>query len=192
MLLAAYDGIPGSPSDQVGTQVSFDSNDGIFYASEIGLVGSEDHYFKVGLGAWYHTTDYTDYQEQDRTSNFGGYFIAEKNITEKFGTFLQFGMTDEDKNQLENYLGLGFSYSGPFASRADDLLSFGIAHARNGSKFKDLNGVDSHETAFELNYRLQAAPFLAITPDVQYIVNPGTDKAIKDAVVIGFRTEVSL
>ena len=191
-VLAAYDGIPGSPNDQVGTQISFDSNDGMFYSSEIGLVGDEDNYFKLGLGAWYHTTDFIDYSEIERSSNYGGYLIAEENLSENFGTFLQFGLAKEDRNQVGNYIGSGLTYTGPLTSRPDDMLSLGVAIARISDDYKKINNTDSHETTLELNYRLQTNSFLAITPDIQYIINPGTDSSIDDSLVLGFRTELTL
>ena len=66
----------------------------------------------------------------------------------------------------------------------------------NGGKFRRAQAalgatVERHETAIELTYRVQFLPWLALQPDVQYIINPGTDPALKNALVIGLRFELS-
>jgi carbohydrate-selective porin OprB len=38
----------------------------------------------------------------------------------------------------------------------------------------------------ELNYRLQIAPWLFFTPDIQVVINPDGRSDINDALVIGF------
>jgi porin len=46
------------------------------------------------------------------------------------------------------------------------------------------------ELAVEITYRAQITPWLAIQPDVQRVVHPGTDPGIPDATVCGTRIEV--
>ena len=36
----------------------------------------------------------------------------------------------------------------------------------------------------------QVPPWLAIQPDIQYVINPGTSKSVDDALVIGTRFEI--
>jgi porin len=43
----------------------------------------------------------------------------------------------------------------------------------------------------EVTYRAQIKPWLALQPDVQYIINPNMDLNLKDAWVFGLRTEVN-
>lgn len=47
------------------------------------------------------------------------------------------------------------------------------------------------ETAVELTYRLQLAPFLAIQPDLQWIHHPSGDLR-DDATVVAVRVSVAL
>ncbi|MGH8672192.1 MAG: carbohydrate porin [Burkholderiales bacterium] len=49
---------------------------------------------------------------------------------------------------------------------------------------------DNTETAWELTYRAQGKPWLAVQPTLQYVHNPGTDPALDDAVVLGGRFEI--
>ena len=41
------------------------------------------------------------------------------------------------------------------------------------------------ETTIELNYRLQATPFLSLMPNVQYVIRPNGLATIADALVLG-------
>ncbi|MDY6947997.1 MAG: carbohydrate porin, partial [Pseudomonadota bacterium] len=50
--------------------------------------------------------------------------------------------------------------------------------------------LERHESAIELTYRVQARSWLALQPDLQYIINPGTDPALEDAWVVGLRFEL--
>jgi len=41
--------------------------------------------------------------------------------------------------------------------------------------------------AFELTYAAQITPALALQPDLQYIIHPGGDSSLGDALAIGLR-----
>lgn len=197
---AVYDGVPGDPNNEHGTHVQLDTRDGLFYALEAGLVGGEvQDYYKLAIGGWYHTTDYEDFNGEFRDNNSGVYVIGEKSLWREqdpeqgLGAFIQLGFANPNRNQIGQYIGCGLHYTGLFSTRDTDVTSLGIAHARNSSDFKDSDpSAESAETAIELNYRAEITPYLAITPDLQYIVNPGTSPDLDDAVVIGARFEVSM
>jgi porin len=52
------------------------------------------------------------------------------------------------------------------------------------------NPVKRRETVFELTYRTRLAPWLALQPDAQYIIDPGTDPALGNALAVGLRFEI--
>ena len=197
---AVYDGVPGDPNNPRGTHVKHPSGDGYFYAAETGLVAKEDEsYYKLAVGGWYHTADFEDFDGESRDKNHGIYLIGEKKLFSEddpdqgLGAFFQTGFARADRNQLGQYFGAGFSYQGAIPGRDSDNLSLGLAVARNGSDFRDANPeLNTAEVAIELTYRAEVTPYFAVQPDFQYIFNPGTDPALKDAVVLGFRTEVRM
>lgn len=198
---AVYDGVPGDPNNEHGTHVQLDTRDGLFYALEAGIVGGETaaDYYKAAIGGWYHTTDYEDFNGEFRNHNSGLYGIAEKAIWREedpeqgLGVFLQLGFASPSRNQIGQYYGGGFAYTGLLPCRDGDVTSFGFAHARNSDDFKDSDPTaKSSETALELNYRAEITPYLAVTPDIQYVINPGTTPDLDDALVIGARFEVSM
>lgn len=77
------------------------------------------------------------------------------------------------------------------------MLGLAIAHAVNGQSFRTAQAVagspvDKAETSIELTYRTQVTPWLAIQPDVQWVINPGIDPTLRDALVLGLRFELGL
>ena len=43
----------------------------------------------------------------------------------------------------------------------------------------------------ELTYSTQLTDWLRVQPDVQYVINPGADRSLDNALVIGIRFEFS-
>ena len=67
-----------------------------------------------------------------------------------------------------------------------------VAHARNGGTFMraraaDGSAHDRAETAVELTYAAVLSAWLTLQPDIQDIVNPGTDRALANALAVGVR-----
>jgi porin len=68
-----------------------------------------------------------------------------------------------------------------------------MAHARNGDHFMCLDPTaERAETALELTYLVAPAPWLSVQPDLQYVIDPGTDGALDDALVLGLRVQIAL
>ena len=65
-----------------------------------------------------------------------------------------------------------------------------MAIAWCGGDFRAATGAEGHETAIELTYRARITDGLEVQPDIQYIVNPGTDPALDNALVFGIRIEL--
>jgi porin len=197
---ALYDGIPGNPNNPRGTHIDFRDGDGLFWGSETGLVSAEGApHYKAAIGGWYHTAEFEDFQGNARDTNSGLYAIGESMLYNEedneqgLGFFFQSGFTHGDRNQVARYFGGGFSYIGLIPSQDADVFTFGIAYARNGNDYINFTPeAETAETAFELSYRMEIAPFFALQPDIQYIMNPSTDPTINDVWVLGLRTEVGL
>lgn len=76
----------------------------------------------------------------------------------------------------------GFTYTGPFASRRQDVVGLGIAWSEL------FQGGTNQESATELFYRAQWSSHLSIQPDVQYVSSPSG--VYRDALVFGIRMEL--
>ncbi len=211
---AVFDGVPGDPSDPQGTQIQFNSGDGVLIATEVGFLPGELKESapagKFALGSWVYTSRFDDLLDVDAAGNpvrhrgnFGIYGLAEYNVYREkddpeqgLSVFGRLGYADADVNRLQYYLGAGLSYTGLIPHRDKDRLGFAAAAAFNGGKFKQaqLNAgipVDSAEVNLELTYRVELTPWLVLQPDLQYIINPATNSAVNNAFLAGMRWEVS-
>ena len=156
-----------------------------------------DHY-KLAGGYWLHTTDFEDFAGTEHSSNSGFYGIgemalwSETDAEQGLGAFIQTGFARADRNMFRNYFGAGLRYVGLIPDRNEDVLALGVNRAQTGDAYRTATGSDAAEIAIELTYRLALLPYLAIQPDFQYIINPGTDKNIDDAVVLSTRVEVAM
>ncbi|MGE3182244.1 MAG: carbohydrate porin [Phycisphaerae bacterium] len=105
------------------------------------------------------------------------------------GVFFQFGWAPGDRNEIVRHVGAGFEWYGPLNFRRDDVLGFSVQHVELNSTIRASE--DRHaETAFEMFYKAQIAPWMTIKPDIQFISNPGGDG--RDALIFGIRVEVTL
>jgi len=211
-MAAIWDGVPGDPDTPKGTHLKFDSGDGVLTVIEGGMViestveDDERPNAKLGAGTWRFSEEFDDLSDTDgssnpvkRSNNQGFYLLGEYAVTREsadpaqgLSVFARFGTANDDINQFAKYLGYGLVYTGPFAGRDEDQFGLAVATAINGDKYKQLAGAEDKETAIELSYRAPITPWLAIQPDVQYIINPGTDPAVKNALIAGVRIEVTL
>jgi porin len=190
--VAAYDGVPGSESSEHGTHINLSSDDGIFYASEVGLLSEQNRYYKLAAGGWFKTTDFEDdIDGSSHSDNSGFYFIGEYAINDDLGVFFQLGFADENKNIVESYQGIGLSRQNLF----QDGDQFGLAfnQANNSDGYHQANaGSSRSEQVLEVTYSIPVNDWLILKPDLQFIKNPGMDKSLNDATVFTLRTEITL
>lgn len=202
---ALTDGVPGDPNNANGTQIRLDSGDGTFAVAEFGYMpqGGEGAISKTAIGLWNYTTSVDDLTEVGaqgnpvRRADQGAYFIAERTLMTEQGDpkqglsgFVRFGVVNKDVYQADWSASAGLNYQGLFNGRDDDAAGIAVTTSHASSKYQQLNASDSSETVYELTYRAQVQPWLAVQPSVQYISNPNMDTALDDAVVAGVRVEV--
>jgi porin len=164
---------------------------------------------KVALGGWYYTAQFPDLSETLPTGgpvlhqgSRGAYLIGDKTVlsagpgrTPMLTAFVQLGWGDGRVNQIGGYLGGGVALAGPFRGRAQDEMGLAVAAALNGSHYERAQteaGLSAAgETAVELTYLAQLTPWLAMQPDVQYVVHPGGTGATPNAFVAGLGITLS-
>ena len=104
--------------------------------------------------------------------------------------FVQLGWADADVSPFENHLGLGAQWTNAFTSRQDRL---GLGLTRAGlSGAPGAGFTENAETAVELFYGFELAPWVRAKPDLQYVRNPGGDAALDDAWIATLRVTFSL
>ena len=105
--------------------------------------------------------------------------------------FIRYGTANGALNPFDRYIGAGMMLSGFVPRKPDDQIGVSVATARCGADFRAANNTRSHETAFEFTYVLPITDRLQIQPDLQYILNPGADRTLENALVIGVRMELN-
>lgn len=164
---------------------------------------------KYAIGAWRYTARFNDLTDKDGTGaplkriNHGIYALLEQSVyhekddmSKGMTVFVRGGVTVNSINHIDRYIGAGVKYKGLLPGRDSDQSGLSVARVYSGSKYKQsmlAAGTPSKnsETAFELTYRTQITPWLAIQPDVQLIMNPGLDPKVKNIWVAGSRFEIS-
>lgn len=190
---------------ETGFNTAFHDEDDFFSIFETGVApqissanGTLQGTYRVGC--WY------DPQPKDRFDGWGarrddvGFYLscdqvvlrenAEEDDTQGLGLFARYGLAHSDVNEIKSFWSVGAQYQGLIPSRNDDVLGFGVAQGRlansSGAGF-----TTSHETVMELYYNAAIAGWLGISPSVQYVCNPGGDRAVNDAVVLGVRAQMA-
>jgi len=162
-----------------------------------GLPGS------LSLGAWRNGHYFNDYNRNSPTDNAdvktnGWYSNIQQMLwrerpelaDDKQGIafFGQFSWVPHDRSEVGRYIGGGFQWIGALPRRDNDILGLGAfsAYFDHTDDFPKRS-----ETAMELFYKFQIFGWMAIKPDIQYIINPGGSEN-KNAVAIGSRLEIIL
>ena len=195
---ALLDAVPGDPHNPSATAIKLSSREGVLHAFEY------THEFsgalRLGLGAFSYSAEFESLRETDawgnpvrRGGNRGWYGFAEgtpyADAAERrsVSAFIRYGTANGALYPFANYLGAGTVLSGFVPHRPDDQIGVSLALARCGEDFRAANNALSHETTLELTYLLRINDRLQIQPDIQFIINPGAERTIENALVIGIR-----
>jgi porin len=84
-------------------------------------------------------------------------------------------------NLMPFFIAAGATYRGLLPGRGDDTAGFMVAYGKISGTQPNTTG----ELVLELDYTLAATPWLAITPDFQYVFNPGGGSGANNAAVFG-------
>ncbi len=109
------------------------------------------------------------------------------------GLFLRYGRRDDTRiNRISNFWSFGMQYAGLLPTRDEDVLGLGMYSVHSSHRYRrEIDSAFVWETGYELYYRIQVAPWLQITPDLQYITNPGALSSSDDAFIMGLRARLT-
>ncbi|MDX8391783.1 MAG: carbohydrate porin [Mariprofundaceae bacterium] len=174
--VAALDGNPETRS--------ISNTEGTMFIGEGGYAHNKGSY---KAGYWMHTADKT-FAGQTFKDDYGVYGIIDQELIAfaddaAIAAFLQWGWVPHKRNEITKYFGSGLHMHGLIPGRGEDDL--GVAAARAYTHV-------ATETALELTYRLVIAPWLAVQPSFQWIINPGGDNTASAIKVGLLRFEVTL
>ncbi|MCH4249190.1 MAG: carbohydrate porin [Acinetobacter populi] len=172
------------------------------------------------IGALYSTADASDVGVAGKTHDgkHSVWFNAQQQLTQqgadaKRGLYASFNavINDKDTTAVSSTQQLSFWYKGPFDSRPNDSVGFGLANyvvndrvtdrqiATNNSRgyvdydafAADYVPVQDDELNVELNYSYQWSPAVLLRPNLQYVYQPAGVKAVKDAWVAGLTMRIN-
>ncbi len=193
---------------ETGFDTTFHGDDYFFYIAETGITpllgstnGALPGAYRIGL--WYDpqpkaNTDLAEEGESYR-DDVGFYLTFDQMIVKEnsnaedsqgLGTFFRYGNADSKRNDMTNFWSAGVQYQGLLEDRDDDILGIGFAHGTfsNGA---DDTYTDDYESAVEIYYSAKITKWLVISPDFQYVTNPGGNKDVPNATVIGARIQMT-
>ncbi|WP_406562295.1 carbohydrate porin [Klebsiella pneumoniae] len=120
-----------------------------------------------------------------------------------------FGLADEKTMYFKYVNSSALRYRGLFESRPDDMLAFGVTYIEPSAHYKsrqktrnEVRGITNindpawapvpgHSMSYSLYYRVQATPWLAIQPEIQYWNRPSGLTETQDAVVGALKTTIT-
>ncbi|MGQ9649136.1 MAG: carbohydrate porin [Phycisphaerae bacterium] len=105
--------------------------------------------------------------------------------------FFRYGYAHDNVHLIKHFWSIGAQYRGLFPTRDDDLLGFGLVQGIIGHGSSNA-GLGDRESVYELYYNIALLLWLSLTPDFQWIHQPGGTRAIPDSLVVGLRIQMSL
>jgi porin len=108
------------------------------------------------------------------------------------GGFFRYAYRHRDRYRFNNFWSLGTAYKGLIPERDKDVVGFAVGQLVDSDDYRNyVSAASGDETYYELYYSIQVTPWLAITPDIQYVDNPGGNDSISHAWAGGVRLRVA-
>lgn len=195
-LSAAYDGVPGDPNHPKATAVQLHHDDGLLLISELQRL-SEGRVEKVAMGLWGYTQTVEHRVPTGSSRNQGWYVSADSRLgaldeVRPWRTSLRLGHAEQSVNDHDWTLTAALNYDVPRPLGREHSFGIGAAWIKTSAALRDsAEGVDDYETALEFTWRATVSDWLILQPDVQYIVNPGSQRSLRNAVVVGLRFDIA-
>lgn len=201
--LGVFDGSGngGTRTGSYGPARIFHEGRSFFTIGEVGLrwqLAERTLPGRVAVGAHYHDGDFATFDGGLRDGAAGFYALAEQKLWHQrfydkenengVYAFLQYGRADDDVSEVSDHFGGGVSWVGPYRKTYPDTVGIGATTVRTS----DAAGLgEDFESSIELFYNYQVTPYPSIKPDLQYIVHPGADAGLDDALVATLRVTVA-
>jgi porin len=137
----------------------------------------------IHLGGSYHSGAHDNYEALLRDPSaspvqalWNFYAFADLALTQhsdgspQIGAFARAGVSPQhDRSTVTHYADAGLTWTGPVPRRPLDVVAFGVSSTRFPRAYRQLAGLRSSETIFELTYRVQCTARLAVQADVQRV-----------------------
>ncbi len=125
-------------------------------------------------------------RQAGKPDGWGAAFSFSRLLVEKWEPFVRAGYADDGGALWERSLSAGLGYH---TRRASDIIGLGLNWSRPSSSTLG-PGLDDQYT-MEIYYRIQVLKILAVTPDVQLLIDPALNPDDDLVAVFGLRGRIS-
>lgn len=167
---------------------------------------------QIKAGFWVQTGQSANpLAESTSSANFGGYLVFDQMLYREtivtgtksdskalppipspqgLGCFGRIGFTPPERSIVDFYFDTSLVYTGLVPTRDADRFGVAFAYGQLSSEaseiptFRDSYG-DGYQMVLEATYQAQITPWMAIQPNVQFIISPGSNLNNDNAVVLG-------
>lgn len=194
--MAILDGVPGDPDAPEKTTVSISKDDGAFIIGEVDY--SPEAGSRLLFGHWRYSSRFDQFSGKSSTDNSGWYVRGEKcfelDVDECGGTsiFFRLGISEPSVNMFGKFASAGLWQRSILDRDGRDALGIAVAWAETSKEYRStIEQADRREIAIEATYRYEFNDQFFVQPNIQYVVNPGANSALSNALVVGVRTGFS-
>lgn len=158
---------------------------------------------KVAIGGWYYTEERAGWDSPNTSGNeYGMYALGEYEIFTNNGESLQgirafarAGLANADINILGGFWAAGFVLEGLLPNRQNDQTGIAVAYASASSPYINNTFVsgsrpEQAETNIELTHLFKLNGYVQLQGNIQYVLNPGLNASLENALVVGIRSIV--
>ncbi|MCP4874641.1 MAG: carbohydrate porin, partial [Gammaproteobacteria bacterium] len=167
---------------------TFFNDNEYFTFAEIGWTTSQD---KVYLDNIHLTLWHVDERDMANTEDgWGAVFSYSRWLQDRYLPFLKVGYADDGSSLLETSVSAGIGYQPWHDGGIGHVLGLGVNWGEPNSTVLG-PGLDD-QYAIEAFFRWQLSKELAVTPDVQFLINPALNPDENNTWVFGLRARLAL
>jgi porin len=176
---------------ETGFRTTFHDEDYLVSMAEIGIrprLFDKDGTYRFIL--WYDPQDKTELDGSGTKRDDLGFAVSfDQQLTKKVTGFFRYGWADDKVNSTEDFVSFGGQIEGPIEGRSEDV--FAVGYARGVRSPDGLSSGDEREIdLIESYYRIEVNKHLQITPNIQFVMDPGGLTSESCAIVFGLRCRV--
>ncbi len=183
-LIGGIGDINSDPTDIFSGFDTFFNRNEYFKHLEVGLTSSKDYMLldNIHLSLWHR-------DETSATGDPDGWGLvlsASKYLEEKYFPFVRYAFTQDAGSLLQHSLSMGFGYQ-PVPGSHLAAIAFNWGEV-NETTF----GFKEDQFSWEVFYRFQLSSRIALTPDVQFLINPALNPEQNSIFLYSLRARIVL
>jgi len=177
---------------ETGFNTTFSDEDYFFSIAEIGI--RPKFFDKEGTYRfiiWYDPQDksYLDGSGHTKRDDLGFAVSFDQKLSQKITGFFRYGWADDKVNETENFVSFGAQIKGLIEARPKDIFAVGYANALRSPE--GLSAGDERQIDLvEAYYKIRVNDNISITPNIQFVMDPGGSKNESPATVFGLRCRI--